>query len=255
MTLRTNTYFISDLHLGASYIAHPKVHERYLCRWLNTIAPNARTIYLLGDVLDYWYEYRTVVPRGFVRFFGTLASLADSGVKIVWLKGNHDIWIYDYLPSELGIEVVDGIVDTDIDGHRFVMEHGDGVGEMRRSYRLMRRLFRNRLAQRLFSAIHPRWTVGFAHRWSSHSRKHGCPGGLPPVGPDDPLVKWARNYMDINGRVDYFVVGHRHVQAYIKLCYQSHLAVIGECFDMMTYAVWDGEQFSIKKMQNDIGTP
>ncbi len=101
MAERTATYFISDLHLGAGYIPDRIAHERKIVEWLRAIAPTAKTLYLLGDILDYWYEYRTVVPRGYVRFFGALAELADQGTEIVWLKGNHDIWIFDYLPKEI----------------------------------------------------------------------------------------------------------------------------------------------------------
>ena len=103
--MRDKTYFISDLHLGSGYIADTYSHQRRIAAWLRSIAPTARRLFLLGDVIDYWYEYRDVVPRGFVRFLGALAELADSGVEITWLKGNHDIWIFDYLPSELGINV------------------------------------------------------------------------------------------------------------------------------------------------------
>ena len=127
--MRDKTYFISDLHLGSGYIADTYSHQRRIAAWLRSIAPTARRLFLLGDVIDYWYEYRDVVPRGFVRFLGALAELADSGVEITWLKGNHDIWIFDYLPSELGINVADGIITRDLDGKTFVMEHGDGVGE------------------------------------------------------------------------------------------------------------------------------
>ncbi len=148
-TSRTRTYFVSDLHIGASYIGDTHAHERRLVTWLKSIEPTARTLYLLGDVLDYWYEYRNVVPRGYVRFLGALASMADAGVEIVWLKGNHDIWIFDYLPAEIGMKIADGVLACEIDGKKFVMEHGDGAGEMRRSYRIMRRIFRNRIAQKL----------------------------------------------------------------------------------------------------------
>ena len=106
----TLTYFISDLHLGARYIAEPREHEMRVVRWLDSIKHNAKRIFLLGDILDYWYEYRYVVPRGHVRFLGKLAELADSGVEITWMTGNHDIWLFDYLSSELGIKVVDGPV-------------------------------------------------------------------------------------------------------------------------------------------------
>ncbi len=114
-------YFLSDLHLGAPYFPDSRKAELRVVDFLDSIKDDAHTIYLLGDILDYWYEYRYVVPRGFVRFFGKLAELADSGVRIVWFIGNHDIWIFDYLPSELGIEVVDGALVEEIDGHFFYM--------------------------------------------------------------------------------------------------------------------------------------
>ncbi len=245
--MRNCTYFISDLHLGASYITDPRRHEREICRWLRSIEPTAKALYLLGDVLDYWYEYRTVVPRGFTRFFGTLASLADSGVEITWLKGNHDIWIFDYLPSEIGITVADGLITRTIDGKTFVMEHGDGVGEMRPVYRWMRSLFRNRVAQFLFSAIHPRWTVGFAHRWSSHSRKHGCrvPDSLDD---NDKLTLFSKEYLSSHPEVDFFVFGHRHVKSDIKIGPHTRMVVLGDAFRLMTYGVWDGADFSLKNI-------
>lgn len=246
---RKYTYFISDLHIGARYIGDTHAHERRLVAWLRSIAPTARSLYLLGDVLDYWYEYRNVVPRGYVRFLGTLAELADSGVEIIWLKGNHDIWIFDYLPSEIGLTVHDGVLTRRIDGRTFVMEHGDGVGEMRRSYRLMRRLFRNRVAQWLFSGIHPRWTVGFAHAWSSHSRLHGCrpddstePGTLPA---DDTLVRWSEKYLADHQDVNYFIFGHRHRLIRQRLAHDSELIVLGDGFHLMTYGVWDGSAFHL----------
>ncbi len=139
--MRDLTYFLSDLHLGAGYIPDHRAHERRVVDFLRSIEPRAKRIYLLGDILDYWWEYRDVVPRGFVRFFGELARLADSGVEITWFKGNHDIWIFDYLPSEIGLEVHDGIMVRDIDGARFLLEHGDGVGRLPWSFRRLRGLF------------------------------------------------------------------------------------------------------------------
>ena len=119
MDKRTKTYFLSDLHLGAAYLNRPHDRERMLARFLDGIAGDAARLYLVGDILDYWFEYRTVVPRGHVRFFGALAKLADTGVEIIWLIGNHDIWMFDYLRDELGVRVIDGSVETVIDGKRF----------------------------------------------------------------------------------------------------------------------------------------
>jgi len=246
---RTNTYFISDLHLGAGYIADHRNHERMIADWLRSIAPHARALYLMGDILDYWYEYRTVVPRGYVRFFGALAELADQGVEITWLKGNHDIWIFDYLPKEIGLTVADGVVVRDIDGRRFVMEHGDGVGEPRRSYRIMRRLFRNRFAQWLYASIHPRWTVGFAHRWSSHSRLSADAPCHTTILPDsDPLMRFARDFEQKEGHADFFIFGHRHTIVDQSVGPDSRLIVLGDGFRLMTYGVWDGRAFALHKI-------
>ena len=136
-------YFLSDLHLGASYFADPRAKERAVVQWLDSIKNTAAEIYLLGDILDYWYEYRTVVPRGYVRFLGKLAELSDAGVKLHWFIGNHDIWIFDYLPSEIGVEVIDGSVEREIMGKRFFLAHGDGVGRHEWSFALIRGIFRN----------------------------------------------------------------------------------------------------------------
>lgn len=242
------TYFISDLHLGALYIADPLEHERRICRWLRSVASTARTIYMLGDVLDYWYEYRYVVPRGFTRFFGTIAELTDSGVEVVWLKGNHDIWIFDYLPNEIGVKVVDGAYTTTIDGHGFFMEHGDGVGEMRKSYRFMHSLFRARWAQILFSAIHPRWTVNFAHKWSGHSRATGKRYVKTNLPDSDKLVEFVRKYSETHREINYFVFGHRHVVVSQQISPTARLEIIGDCYEKMTYGVWNGTDFFVKKM-------
>ncbi|MCM1355674.1 MAG: UDP-2,3-diacylglucosamine diphosphatase [Staphylococcus sp.] len=241
-TERTLTYFISDLHLGASYIADPRAHERRVVDFLRSIAPRCRRLILLGDILDYWWEYRSVVPRGFTRFFGALAELADAGVEITWFKGNHDIWIFDYLPSEIGLTVHDGIMVTEFDGHRFLLEHGDGVGKLPWSFRRLRSLFRNRTAQRLFAAIHPRWTIGFAHSWSSHSRKQG--GYTPSEKAGDNLIGFARDYNATHPdrKIDYFIFGHCHVLLRQPLAEGGEVVILGDWITRFSYAVWDGTE-------------
>lgn len=246
---RRYTYFISDLHLGAGYITDHRAHELKVVGFLRAIAPTARRLYLLGDVLDYWWEYRNVVPRGFTRFFGALADLADQGVEITWLKGNHDIWIFDYLPTEIGLTVHDGILTAEIDGRRFLMEHGDGVGRLPRSFRMLRRLFRCRPAQVAFAAIHPRWTVGLAHAWSSHSRKHG--GYTPPAGAGQTLVEWAEKYnKSASEKVDFFLFGHHHTVVDTTLPDGARVMVIGDWINSFTYAVWDGKNLSLREWKN-----
>lgn len=249
--MRNLTYFISDLHLGAGYIADQRAHEQLAVEFLRSIEPHCRRLYLLGDILDYWWEYRDVVPRGFTRFFGQLAAMADSGVEITWFKGNHDIWIFDYLPNEIGLKVHDGILVTEIDGHRFLMEHGDGVGRLPATFRKLRSLFRCRQAQRLFAAIHPRWTVGFAHSWSSHSRKKGGYTASPVV--TDALVEFATSYnasRSAGEKVEYFLFGHLHTMLDRSLPDGSKLLVLGDWISHFSYAVWDGESLRLEQFHN-----
>ena len=145
---KTLTYFLSDFHLGARYIDNPAAHERRIVDFLESVKNTAKEIYLLGDILDYWYEYRYVVPRGFVRFFGKLAELSDNGTDIYWFIGNHDIWIFDYLPNELGVKIIDAPIVKTIGGKRFFLDHGDGVGQRKRSFRILRSVFRNKTCQK-----------------------------------------------------------------------------------------------------------
>lgn len=239
-------YFISDLHLGATYLDRPLDYERRVVRWLRSIKDKACRLYLLGDVLDYWYEYRTVVPRGYVRFFGALAELADSGVEVTWFIGNHDIWIFDYLPNELGIKVVDGSMVTEIMGRRFFLAHGDGVGELPRGFRFMRALFRNRLCQQLFAAVHPRWTIPFAHRWSAHSRNYSAEIPIFSGEEHEPLIAFARKYQQTHVRVDYFVFGHRHVLLDYPLPEGGEVVILGDWIHHFSYGEFDGNNFVLK---------
>lgn len=243
--MRRNTYFISDLHLGANYIKNPRQHELRITSWLESISGDARTLFLLGDVLDYWYEYRSVVPRGFIRFFGTLARMADQGVEIVWLKGNHDIWLFDYLRNEIGLQVVDGILEREIDGKIFLMEHGDGVGKIPTAYKLMRSTFRNPFAQWLYAAIHPRWTMAFAHGWSNNSRKSQPTPSAHNVSHDVQRLKSFAEHTLVNGKhVDYFVFGHLHTPFHTDLCHgKAHLEILGDCFSQFDYGMWNGHEF------------
>ena len=241
--MRSLTYFVSDLHLGAGYISDPRAHECRVVEFLRSIRSTAKRLYLLGDILDYWWEYRDVVPRGFTRFFGALAELADSGVEIIWFKGNHDIWIYDYLPKEIGLRVHDGVMVTEMDGKRFLLEHGDGVGRLPWTFRALRGLFRCRFAQRLYAAVHPRWTVGFAHAWSSHSRKSG--GYVPSSAVCDNLVRFAEDYnASASEKIDYFVFGHLHVVMEKSLSDGAKMVVLGDWISKFSYAVWDGENLA-----------
>lgn len=233
---RKNVYFLSDLHLGAPYMKDTRENELRVVAFLDSIKNDAQTIYLLGDILDYWYEYRYVVPRGYVRFFGKLAELSDSGVRIIWLKGNHDIWIFDYLPQELGVEVVDGSIVEEIYGKKFFLSHGDGVGKLEPSFKLIRGLFRNKFCQWAFSGIHPRWTVPFAYNWSAHSRKSGEYKGLPEEALLKNLRNFVKEYHKDHPEIDYYIFGHVHVLSREEIDSGCEMIVLGEWIRTFSYA-------------------
>ena len=244
-------YFLSDLHLGAPYMSDTKERERRIVSFLDSIKQDAGAIYLLGDILDYWYEYRYVVPRGYVRFFGKLAELSDSGVRIVWLKGNHDIWIFDYLPDELGIEVKDGSIVEEIYGKKFFLSHGDGVGKLEPSFRFIRGMFRNKSCQWLFSGIHPRWTVPFAYKWSAYSRKEGEERGLPDETLLKNLKEFVASYHKDHPEIDYFVFGHVHVFSREEMEGGAEMVVLGEWIRTFSYAVMDEEGLRLLKWKDN----
>lgn len=246
-----SVYLLSDLHLGAPYFPDSREAERRVVAFLDHIKGDAEAIYLLGDILDYWYEYRYVVPRGFVRFFGKLAELADSGIRIVWMKGNHDIWIFDYLPKELGIEVADGHLVETIYGKKYFLSHGDGVGEMKPGFRFLRNLFRNRTCQKLFSGIHPRWTVPFAYNWSRHSRKSGEGRGLPDDFLLENLLRFSRDYHRLHPDIDCFVYGHVHVLRREVIGEGCEMIVLGEWIRTFSYAVLDREGLKLLKWEGE----
>ena len=241
---RNKHYFISDLHLGAAYIADRRAHEERVVRFLRTIENDAKTLYLLGDVLDYWYEYRTVVPRGYVRFFGQLARMADAGIEITWFIGNHDIWLFDYLRDELGIRIVDapqGGIKTYIEGTGFYLGHGDTFGPQPRSYLFMRSLFHSRLCQKLYSGIHPRWTIPFAHGWSSHSRKgnaetENTADSKALAAATTHAAEMAAGDADLR----YIIIGHHHTPLEKNIGPNCRFIILGDWLARGSYAVFDG---------------
>lgn len=239
MADKRNIYFISDTHLGATYIADRRAHERAVAEWIESIIPDAAELYMLGDILDYWYEYRTVAPRGYLRFFGALARLVDSGTRVVWFTGNHDIWLFDYLRDELGVEIVDGSLTADLFGLRLFLAHGDGVGKLKPGFRLMRTLFRNRFCQLLFAAVHPRWTIPFAHRWSTSSRDYSPEVPVCESPQTEPLVVWAREEALRRPDIDCFIFGHRHLLLAEKAGENAEVVILGDWIHHYSWARLD----------------
>lgn len=215
-----------------------------LCRWLENVRHDAQAIYLLGDIFDYWYEYRYVVPKGFTRLLGKLSELTDAGVEVHFFIGNHDIWLTDYLSEECGLILHFEPLLTDIGGKRFFLAHGDGLGDDSRSFGFLRKIFHSRFLRRCFSAIHPRWTIPLAHRWSNSSRLNG--GVLDYLGEDkEHLVLFAKERLKKDPDINYFIFGHRHIVLQLPIAEQSDVVIIGDWITYFSYAVFDGERVSI----------
>ena len=223
-------YFISDAHLGARYIINSREHEMRMVNFLDSIKDDAAELYLLGDILDYWYEYKYVVPRGFVRFFGKLAELADLGVKIFWFTGNHDVWLFYYLSSEVGLTVVKGATELEVMGSKFLLSHGDDVGKQKTMYRITRWCFYNKVCQWLYASIHPRWTYPIATGWSRHNRttRNKEKEDSLKVTCSDRLVEFSNQYASANPQVEHFVYGHVHIARQVTLDNNRTMTILGD---------------------------
>lgn len=240
---RTKIYFASDIHLGSNFFEDTHVVEKRFVRWLDQIKKDAKALYLLGDVFDYWFEYKYVVPKGFSRFLGKIAEMTDSGIEVHFFTGNHDIWAFGYLPAEVGVILHTKEFITDIYGKKFFLAHGDGLGDNSRSFRLIRSIFHNRICQKLYSGIHPRWSTAFAHRWSKYSRKEGLAAGAPDYMGEDKehLVLFSKRYLTTDASIDYFIFGHRHIMLDLMLNKKSRVIILGDWLQFFSYAVMDAD--------------
>jgi Uncharacterized protein conserved in bacteria len=246
-------YFASDIHLGSDVFEDPRLTEKRLVRWLDSIKDEAKVLYLLGDVFDFWFEYKKVVPKGFTRFLGKIAEMSDNGTEIHFFTGNHDIWVYDYLPLEIGVIVHKEPLVTEINGKIFYLAHGDGLGDDSRSFRFIRSIFHHKTCQFLFAALPTRWGIGFAHCWSKHSRKKSDLCSAPYFGEDkEHLVLFAKNYIKEHPETDYLLFGHRHILLDLMLNKKSRMMIIGDWIQYYSYAVFDGEDIRLEQFVTSV---
>jgi UDP-2,3-diacylglucosamine hydrolase len=240
---------VADAHLGARFHDDPRGVERKLVRWLESIGDEASAVYFLGDMFDYWFEYKYVVPKGFVRFLGKLAELSDRGIAIHFFTGNHDVWMFHYLRDEIGAVIHHEAETLDLLGKRFFLGHGDEADCRNRLFRLLRALFRNKFCQRLYAGIHPRWTFGLALGWSLSSRESGLGGEVPPE--EEYLVAFARDYLLRHPDIRFFLFGHRHILLDKALSPASRLLIVGDWMKLFSYAEWDGETLVLRRFTED----
>jgi len=250
MNKKNKTYFVADVHLGSFVFSDSLEREKRLVRWLDSIRDEAKALFLLGDIFDFWFEYKEAVPRGFTRFLGKLAELSDNGMEIHYCIGNHDLWIFDYLPREIGLILHKNPVKTEIDGKIFYVAHGDGLGERSRSFKLIRRIFHNRICQILFRALHPDCGIGLAHLWARHSRQTEQKSPKPYFGEEkENLLHYSQSYLQTHPEIDYFVFGHRHILLDKPLNSKSRIMFIGDWLKLFSYAVFDGKELTFKRFE------
>jgi UDP-2,3-diacylglucosamine hydrolase len=209
---KKNTYFVSDVHLGLQ-VADPVAREARFVDFLRSLPEETAALYLLGDIWDFWYEYRDVVPKGYVRVFAAMQDLIDRGVDVYFFQGNHDVWTYSYF-EELGMKKLKQPAVVDIDGRRFCIGHGDGLGPVPMGYRFLRGVFHNRVLQCLFSMLHPRIAFGLGNGWSRSNRlaRHE---EYQFRGEEEPLYKFAAEFEKTH-KVDGFIFGHYHCDVCMK---------------------------------------
>jgi UDP-2,3-diacylglucosamine hydrolase len=238
-------YFLSDAHLGLPPKEKSLEREKLLVKWLDEVSKDAKAIYLLGDIFDYWFEYKKVVPRGFTRFLGKLAELTDSGIEINIFTGNHDVWIFDYLPEETGVKVFRHAIKKTFNGKTFYLAHGDGLGPGETTYKILKRIFTSKFLQWMYARIHPNTATGFAHRWSKHSR-FSKGNYVPFLGEDkEHLILHSKKVLE-EEYFDFFIYGHRHVPLDMKIGKTSRVIYLGDWFINFTYAEFDGKEMSLK---------
>jgi UDP-2,3-diacylglucosamine hydrolase len=240
-------YFISDFHLGVPNDTDSRKREEKIVSWLNSIKHDAQILYLMGDVFDYWFEYKEVVPRGYVRLLGKLAELSDAGVEMHYFTGNHDMWVFDYLPKEIGLQVHRAPIQKEYNGKKFFLGHGDGLGPGDFGYKFIKKVFANKLSQWLFARVHPNTGIGLMKFFSRKSRIATGTSDDVYLGDDKEwLMIFSREVLQ-KEHYDYFIFGHRHLPLDKQLNGQSRYINLGEWINHFTYAVFDGQELLLKK--------
>lgn len=243
-------YFISDFHLGAPDRQRSLDREKRIVRWLDKVKADASEIYLLGDVFDFWFEYKHAVPRGYVRLLGKLAELNDQGIKLHYFTGNHDMWVFDYLPQEIGVTIYRKPVTRIINNKHFYIGHGDGLGPGDHGYKFIKKVFANKFCQWLFARLHPNFGIPLALYFSRKSRIATGTSDEKYLGDDKEwLLIYSKEVLQKN-HYDYLIFGHRHLPLDLKVGENSRYINLGEWLNHNTYAVFDGKDLTLLNFES-----
>lgn len=244
MSTAKHIYFASDFHLGVPDYAQSLLREKKVVAWLNSIKPTAKALYLVGDIFDFWFEYRYTAPKYYTRLLGKIAEFTDSGIEVHYFIGNHDMWTFGYLEQELGVILHRDNISVQLDGKQFLIGHGDGKGPGDYGYKMLKKVFRSPVSQWLFARLHPNFAFWMAQFWSYKSR----------INNDDPLEfvadnEWLYQYCQRklkNQHYDYLIFGHRHLPVDVAVGESSRYINLGDWIVHFTYAVFDGHQLELR---------
>lgn len=239
-------YFASDFHLGVPDYESSLEREKRIVKWLDSIKNDAHTIYLLGDIFDFWFEYRHAIPKGYIRIQGKLAELRDQGIPIIFFTGNHDMWMFDYFEKELSIPIVRKPQELIVGDQLLLIGHGDGLGPGDATYKVIKRFFNSKLCQWLFARIHPNLGIGLAQLWSRRSRISNLKKEEKFEGEEGEFLWVYCNEMEKKKHHDFYVFGHRHLPLDLKINGSSRYINLGEWVHFSTYGVYDGKTMELK---------
>ena len=238
-------YFASDFHLGVPNEQSSRLRELKIIKWLEHVSQDASAIFLVGDIFDFWFEYKNAIPKGFIRFQGKLAELADKEISIFLFAGNHDLWMNDYFPSQLGIEVYKKPIQIEVNGKKLYIGHGDGLGPGDTFYKMVKSIFTNPICKWLFRWIHPDIGVSIAKYWSRKSRLANGKKDDDFQGNDERLWKHCKT-VNKTEHFDYFIFGHRHLPLTLPVDDNSTYFNLGEWVNQCNYLEFDGENAELK---------
>ncbi len=238
-------YFASDFHLGAPDRATSQIREKTIVRWLDFIKEDATELFLVGDIFDFWFEYKRAIPKGFIRLLGKLAELSDLGIKIHIFTGNHDMWMFDYLKEELNAELYRKPIQIERQSKKLFIGHGDGLGPGDHGYKFIKKVFENKLCQWLFARLHPNFGIGLADYFSRKSRAKTGKSDEKFLGEENEwLAVYSKEQLTIQHH-DYFIFGHRHLPLTIPLSEKSTYFNLGEWLNYNSYGVLKNGEFTL----------
>jgi UDP-2,3-diacylglucosamine hydrolase len=244
--LNKKIYFASDFHLGAPTYEKSLAREKEICAWMDFIKPSCQELFLVGDIFDFWFEYKHAIPKGFVRLQAKIASFTDDGIPVHFFTGNHDMWIFDYIPKELGVELHRKPIQRNLFGKKVFIGHGDGLGPGDLKYKFLKKFFDSKICQWAFARFHPNFGIGLANWSSKSSRKStGTKDEVFLGEKDEWLVQFCKEKIQ-EEHFDLFIFGHRHLPLNIPINENSVYHNLGDWIKYYTYGVLDSNGFELK---------